>query len=554
MRQKYVVLLALLGFGAVAADPPPPAVEGKIAVNQAGYVPGAHNRFYPEHAGTIRLERADTQAVVAEFQIDEPALGDELPNALEPGWYRLIGEGQQSVPFPVAQQVLTKTIATLLRAYRFQHAGVALHDPYTGLMRPAAHLQDGVLAHEDEINPQGTVIDGRGGWYDAGDFGKYVATTAITAARLMDASSDLELAGYSTGDAAMPEMLSEALIGLDWLGRMQRSDGAFYRKIGGVAWPPLVSPHEDTQTRFVYGISTPDSAKAVAALAQASRVFKLRDPLRSERYLAQAQLGWQWLELQPEQIIEWHEGDDGGSGPYMYNQWDTQSSLEHDRDDRFWAAVELYLSTKQSNYLDYAKRNLPQQIAIFEWKDPSVLGLWHLQQSGVEPTLSASIRQQFLSHCDGLMKLGAQAPFQISNQRFIWGSNKMVAEEGVLFSYCYRLNSDPNYLAMAWSQWHYLFGANPFAQSYVTGVGIKPVRQLHHIWGRAVGVVPPGMMVGGPNQDSQAGFAPKGEGMHSYIDDARDYAVNEFAIDYNASALGLASLLYGTQYQRHAAK
>jgi endoglucanase len=48
---------------------------------------------------------------------------------------------------------------------------------------------------------------------------------------------------------------------------------------------------------------------------------------------------------------------------------------------------------------------------------------------------------------------------------------------------------------------------------------------------------------GGPNEKAQAGVAPKEKGALSYADDARSYATNEYAIDYNASLIALIGMV-----------
>jgi len=99
-----------------------------------------------------------------------------------------------------------------------------------------------------------------------------------------------------------------------------------------------------------------------------------------------------------------------------------------------------------------------------------------------------------------------------------------------------------NYRSVVQSQIDYLLGANAFNMSFVTNTGTYAVRNLHHLYRISTGVSLPGFMVGGPNEKAQAGVAPKGEGMMSYVDSEKSYAVNEFAIDYNASLIGLLAV------------
>ena len=84
-----------------------------------------------------------------------------------------------------------------------------------------------------------------------------------------------------------------------------------------------------------------------------------------------------------------------------------------------------------------------------------------------------------------------------------------------------------------------LLGANPFGLSYVSDVGEQPVQNVSHIFTRGENIYIPGLFVGGPNVLAQANVAPKNKGILSYVDNAKSYAVNEYAIDYNASLIGL---------------
>lgn len=510
-----------------------------ILINHSGYLSQQDGSFYGDKDQRWQLRALGSSEVLAQLSTDEKGHG-QLPKNLKPGWYQL-SHGDTEVTLSVGLDGPLQTLKLLLNAYQYQHAGKALFDPVTGIRRPPAHLKPAVAAHQDSYTNKGQAWDASGGWYDAGDYGVYVATTAITAARLLEAANVLETSQLELAK----QLRSEARVGLDWLLKMQRSDGAFYRKIGGANWPPLIPPHQDTQPRYLYGISTPDSAKAVAVLALASRVMD--DTQAQSRYLRAAQLGWQYLNTQAQQKIDWHQGDDGGTGPYMFNQWDQQNSLTHDVDDRFWAASELFLSHPTDSLQRFLETHLPEQIVLFEWKDPRALGVQHLLQSGQLPKLNERLRQLLLERCNTLREHALKSPYSVANSRFIWGSNKMVAEQGILLAQCQRLAPQQDYLSWAWRQWHYLAGLNPFGIAYITGLGSNSVQNLHHIWGRAVGFVPAGMMVGGPNQDSQANIAPKGLGMLSYVDDAKDYSVNEFAIDYNGAAIGLLAELISQQ-------
>lgn len=89
----------------------------------------------------------------------------------------------------------------------------------------------------------------------------------------------------------MPIILSEALYGIEWMEKMQRQDGAVYRKLSGAAWPAKIPPWLDSQVRYVYGVSTSDTAKFVATMAFAARTYQPFDKALAERFFEGIKLG-----------------------------------------------------------------------------------------------------------------------------------------------------------------------------------------------------------------------------------------------------------------------
>ena len=121
----------------------------------------------------------------------------------------------------------------------------------------------------------GYTLDVRGGWYDAGDHGKYVVNGGISAWQLLNA---YERPGRRGADAArsatascdipergngVPDILDEARWELEFLLRMQVPDGQpmagmVHHKIHDENWTGLpMLPDEDTQPRVL----SPPSAR-----------------------------------------------------------------------------------------------------------------------------------------------------------------------------------------------------------------------------------------------------------------------------------------------------
>ncbi|WP_293995832.1 glycoside hydrolase family 9 protein [Sphaerotilus sp.] len=570
--------LAQTTAGSLAGVAPAPA---QPVLNQLGSKPG-----WPLHARLVQTERDNRPVKASVIDLANGAAvrnlvagpgaldadsGDWIRNLdlgapLPAGRYALQIAGLEPVRFEVGNAVYQPLHRALLRAFYLQRCGAALHDAESGLDHPVCHAEDATLAHADEVNPKGHPLGAAGGWHDAGDYGKYVSTTAVAIARML-AVYERDPARYADDATGIPEsgnrtpdLLDEMRIGLDWMLAMQRQDGAVYRKLGGPNWPHKKAPHEDVVPRLVYGVSSPETAKAAATWAQAARLFATHDAKTAARYLDAARRSWAWLEAQsgPAQRFDYTEGDDNGSGPYRANATDTEASLTYDWDDRLWAATELYLTTREAPYLKRMEQWLPQApLNLFEWKDPSALAmsylLWHPALQGRED-LAAPVRQRILQRARGLSEQHRKSGWGIANNRFVWGSNKMTAEEGITLCMAYQIGGNPQYLAAARDQLHYLLGRNHFGKSFVSGVGSDAVREVSHLWYQVSHQPIPGLFVGGPNTLEQSNIGPKGRGPLSWIDDTRSYATNEFALDYNASLIGLLGELETDCHTRRPAR
>ena len=538
----------------------------RIAVNQAGYAADVSKYALVLDAG--RDERAyevvdrRNGRVVLTVQAGAPEEDHltrlpvqrlDLSRLHQPGQYYLRRGTVKSASFSVAEDPYRPALRLLLRTYYLQRCGHALADEETGLGHAACHEQDGLLAHKDRWHRQGEHLSVTGGWHDAGDYGKYLASATITAARLLTAYEQHEALGADgwlsipESGNGVPDILDEAKVGLDWMLSMQREDGAVYRKLSGRQWPPHGSPANDRQARLIYGPASSDTAKFAAVMALAARVIEPWYAADARRYRQAALAAWHSLADIRQQQVDWHEGDDSGSGKYLYSAIDNEDSLLTDVDDRFWAAVELYHLTGDRVYHDYVRRHMQQvRYTLFGWKNPAALGVVHyLQGAKQDPRVRAVLHKMLMARADHLLATTGTNVYRLAETRFIWGSNKRCAEHGITLMQAYRLSGKPAYLLAARAQADYLLGINPFAQSFVSGLGSHAVQHVHHSWREDI----PGLLVGGPNAGAQDGIAPKDKGILSYVDDARSYATNEYAIDYNAALIGLlAELQYA---QRH---
>jgi len=129
---------------------------------------------------------------------------------------------------------------------------------------------------------------------------------------------------------------------------------------------------------------------------------------------------------------------------------------------------------------------------------------------------------------------------------FIWGSNSVAANEGILLVNAYRLTRDQKYIDGALSNLDYLLGRNATHYSFLTGTGSQSPLHPHHRPSVADGIADPvpGLLVAGPNPGMQDKVryeftAPE----TAYTDHDQAYASNEIAINWNAPMVYLANAI-----------
>ena len=537
-------------------------IRSAILVNQVGYLPQWRKTAFilnnQKSQAALELIDTDTRKTVATLKpqqtIKDAATGDllsavDFSSITQPGKYYFKRERLKSVPFEIGTDIYQQPLRSLLRSYHLQQCGVEIDDPETGLSHAPCHLGDGLVARQDAYHQADEVLDTTGGWHNGEGYSKYVPTTAVTIARLLNlyeqypdrfADNQLDLPDADNGVA---DVLDEMKHGLDWLLKMQRADGAVYRKVAGKTWVLNLPPEADLLPRYVYGISTVSTAKLAAVMAIASRTYQNVDSQLAAKYLAAAQLAWQYLQTQPQGFTDWKQNDNSGSLGFVPAKFNRAASIRVDSGDRLWAAVELYGTTGEAKFNDYITANLSldHYDGTFSWQNSlslaftDYLATTQPQTAATAQKIEAAIQQQ----AELILARVQQSSYRIANDRFVEGSNKITIEEGITLVNAYRLTQNQAYLDGAIDQLDYILGRNHFDQTFVTGIGTNPVQNPNHITALAQQIKLPGLLVGGPNGDSQDNTAAKGKGQLSYIDDQRAYTTNQNKIDNNASLISL---------------
>src|SRR5450432_2393825 len=187
--------------------------------------------------------------------------------------------------FQIREKVHHPVAVASLKAFYYQRASMPLEQGYAGKWnRPAGHPDTLVFIHPSAASPgrkTGTVISTPGGWYDAGDYNKYVVNSGITTGTLLAAYEDFpryfsELnTNIPESGNDVPDILDEALYNIRWMLSMQDpNDGGVYNKCTNAAFDPMVSPGVTKLPRYVVQKGTAATLDVAAVMAQASRIFK----------------------------------------------------------------------------------------------------------------------------------------------------------------------------------------------------------------------------------------------------------------------------------------
>lgn len=550
-----------------------------VKTDQAGYLPEFPKigLIAGEAAGTFAVrdavsgEQAMTgllSAAIADANSGDTVRRADFSALTAAGTYVLEADGAgASHPFEIRENVYEHALRLLLRSYTLQRSGVAIDDPDTGLKLAPGHPQDAQaeIYYTDEVVHKGQTIDVSGGWYDAGDYGKYTPTAAISVGQMLIAyemnprafaKGQMNLPqGLDANDAERdwPDLLKELKFELDWMTTMQRPDGAVYLKVSGDAWSGFVPPSEDVQKRYVYGLSTYATGQYAAALATASRVYKPFDAAYSAKLLELAVKAQNYLNAHPEAIFRKDEGQGNGSGGY---------EKDTDEEERFWALAELFRTTGDSAYSRVIEEHFRHFIAsppiTVNWGNAQALGQWALYRAAHTPTSwKEQLASAFRIKADELLRLIKADGYlnALTADEYVWASAKACAANGVLLVWAYEMHKDgmhkdqmhkaPRYLEGALEQLHYVFGRTATGYSYVSGVGTRFPRNSHHRLQGGTGILLLGLVVGGPNRTGDDAVMTPIKGTvppaKAYVDSMDSYTTNEYAIDYNAPVVMLAS-------------
>ena len=483
----------------------------------------------------------------------------------ELGEYTLCVKKEFSVfnfPFSIRQHPYRELTRKALRAFYYQRASMPIEEPYAeGYARKVGHPDNHVLVHASaatDERPAGTVISSPGGWYDAGDYNKYIVNSGYTmgvwlmAYELNKAYFDTLQLNIPESGKGMPDMLAEAMYNIRWMMTMQDSDGGVYHKLTTPNFEKFIRPDQCKQQRYVVLKTTAATLDFAATMAMAARVYAPYDPDFCAQAAEAAKMAYAWALEHPEVYYDQSAMNEEFKPAINTGAYDDTDV----RDEFYWAATELYLLTNDEAYKEMAKEQCPETYMPAVWGNVGELAHleWLMHPESLNPLeliiIGGSMAYYLQPYLDEAESTSVfRGPYGNREEDFFWGCNSEgCCWRGIECLYAYHLSGEKQYLVNAQRCLNYLLGQNSTGYCFVTGFGTKPTSHPHHrlSYSHPKGTHP-GFLAGGPNRERQDAETdgvkyPKNVSAdESYLDYQPSYATNEVTINWNVTLFALTA-------------
>jgi endoglucanase len=581
--------LCLDNVSLTGGAPPPvyvPDTGPRVRVNQVGYLPnGPKNATIVTEATTpLAWQLTDAGGQVVASGMSTPrgmdaASGQNVQTVDFSGvrtagtGYRLSADGESSYPFTIGTEVYRQLRSDSLQFFYIQRSGIAIDGALVGQQyaRAAGHLGVAPNQGDTSVPCQPGVcdysLDVRGGWYDAGDHGKYVVNGGLATYQLLSTFERTKNAASAAPGALadstlrvpergnkVPDVLDEARWELEFLLRMQVPAGQplagmAHHKIHDQNWTGLpLAPEADPQPRELHPANTVATLNLAATAAQCGRLYSRYDKAFAAKCLTAARTAYAAAKAHPDIFAS--DADGTGGGAYG----DGNAS-----DEFYWAAAELYLTTGEQSYLTDLRASPHHTgnvfgIDGFNWPDTAALG--RLDLATVPSTLPAAerkrVRDSVVAAADNYLAMLRGQAYGLPLMNYFWGATSNDLNNAAVLATAYDITRDVRYRDGALQAVDYIFGRNALNHSFVTGWGTKTSQNQHsRIYGHELNPnlpnPPAGSIAGGPNSALQDPFAAdllKGcVGQFCYVDDIQSYSTNEVAINWNSALAWMSSFL-----------
>ena len=534
--------------GYVEGDTSDGPAASLINLNQVGYLPNAVKvAVMNGDAITDKASVVDCATGKAVYEGDVAAASMnkstgrnearfDFSSVTAPGTYKIVAGDKESFEFKIGADVYDEAFKASLRMFYMQRCGMELTSDLAGdYAHPACHTEKATVFGTSEK------IDVSGGWHDAGDYGRYVVSGAKAAADLMLAyklypnAFDDALNIPESGNG-VPDVLDEVRYELDWLFKMQNSEGGVYHKVTCANFPGFVMPEEETEELIVTPVSTTATADFAAVMAMASVVYAEFDMPYSQRCLDAATRATNYLES--------HKGVEGTKNPDGIVTGEYPD--DKDIDERIWAYAELYKATGEAVYDEEFSKLMQSGAscsADLGWQGVSAYAGYAYLSAPTKGKFYDAVLASFMGGIADVEATASTDSYNSSLKEYPWGSNMTIANNGMYVLLYDKIAGYAKGDEIARQQLNYLLGTNGTGYCFLTGFGTLSPTAPHHRPSQAKKAAVPGMVAGGPNQNLEDPYAQNVLADTApalcYADSDQAYSLNEVTIYWNSPVVFL---------------
>ena len=531
MRTQFTIGLLML-WGIIMSQPGtvtehlkidqfgyPPDVKKICVINnpQVGFDYDAGDFYTP--GNTLQLRKVSDNSLVFSGGITSWHAGEtydqsgdkawwfDFSSVTTPGTYYVydITNNKRSFHFDIKADVYTTVLKHAVRMFYYQRSGFAKTPAYAyDWDDGASHL--GTLQDLDcrlATNPvSGTAKQLQGGWFDAGDYNKYVNFAYEPIHDLCLAyieRPEIWTDDYSIPESGngIPDLLDEVKWELDWLLRMQEANGSMLIKVSVPDWSANSPPSSDTAPRR-YGPAQASATRTAASMFAVSAIACNLSGIPSMQEYADtleqaATDAWNWLISNP------GYSDYNNAGFFS----DTSELNEYQQlSAQVGAAAMLFALTGQTNYRTYVDDHF-DEMHPYQW------GFWYAWESIIQDlmlyysvlpngttSVKNAIRSSFTNSMNNSGHLmpainNTSCPYRgyMNNQDNVWGSNRPRGHTGSIFYNVieYDINANTQiYRDAAAGYINFLHGVNPITMVMLTNMydygADKSANEMYHSW------------------------------------------------------------------------
>ncbi len=404
--------------------------------------------------------------------------------------------------------------------------------PTNPILHGPCHLSDVARLSGDKEHPGGT--DLTGGWHDAGDYIKFLSTSAYTTYMLIFSYEfDKTKFGFDNDKNGVPDVLDEAKIGLDWLLRCNYSKYKLVTQVQdlrdhSVGWRLPDKDSLQYDRVGIVGIGKNQIGLYAAVMALGYKVWseKFSEKDFADKCLKAAENLYSIRNQVP-------DIDTSTSGYYQDNQYWGKLAL---------GAVELYNATKKFEYFNDAVTYGDSAGSDYWWSYGNINALADYRIAQLVPRFSKYILNNLISFNSRMdtSLFGEALPYS-------WGSTNAflgAALQAILYK---KLTNSSAFDSLAVLQRDYVLGRNPWGISFIYNIGSRFPEHLHSQVAYFNNGYLPGAMSAGPAPEAILKNYKIEDNRHTYdnfntptvkyFDDNRNYITNEPTITGNATAV-----------------